>query len=228
MPSLKTASCVVLLATICAAQSEDRQLLADVVLAQQSAVNSSIECGRYYDDVIPKSIVMRISNKVTSGTCFNVAETFSPSSYPNDTITEFEGITSSCWPLNSSCQSALQADGLNIYSPEANYTHIEVNFRNLESTATKEFRLKAFAGDRCEEDAAEPWFSWGGCGEDDGTAHCDELPYNVKSLKVERVASDNSTECLVAAERGAGARVGQTDIAALVGGAIVAGLMAVV
>lgn len=229
MLPLRSTSCVVLLATIGAAQPENKQLLADVVLAEQSAVNSSIECGRYYDDVIPKSIVMRISSNFTSGTCFNVAETFSPSSYPNDTITEFEGITSSCWPLNPLCQSTLQAVGLNLYSPEANYSHVEVNFRWYEeSIATNEFVLKAFAGDQCEDDATEPWFSWGQCGEEDAGAHCNELPYNVKSLRVERMIPGNDTQCMIAAERGAGAKVGRAGIVAIFGGIVVAGVMAVV
>ncbi|GIZ46835.1 hypothetical protein CKM354_000994400 [Cercospora kikuchii] len=229
MASIKSTSVVILLAATCAAQSlprQPRELVADITLAEQSAVNSSIRCGRYFDDAMPQGLVVRIASNFTSGTCLNIAETFSSNSYPNDTISEFEGVTESCSPLNSTCYAAIQAIGLNLYSPEVNYTHVEISFRT--SNATKDFTLKAFAGDRCEEDASEPWFLWGGCSPEDRGPECEELPYNVKSLKVERMASDNSTECLIAAERGAGARMGQAGIAAVVGGAVVAGLMAVV
>ena len=230
MPSRNSAIFVAVLATACSAQFLSREHIANVILAEQPAINSSIECGRYYNDVYPASIFLRVFGNYMPGTCFNVAETFSPESYPNDTISfvEEEGSTNSCDPIDLTCGNPYQAVGLNFYSPQANYSQIEVDvFFPASGGALNQVGVKVCAGGRCEEDAPEPWFSWGGCSEEGLESYCRELPYNVKSFRLERDTSGDG-ECMIAAERGTGARMGQVGLAAAVGGVLAAGVMAVV
>ena len=235
-----TASLAALLAatTSCSAQFLSGTHIANVILAEQSAINSSVECGRYYDDALPATIALRIFGNYTSEEgCINIGNAFSSDSYDNNTLVYAgtDGSVSSCDPFNTTCGRQIQFVGINHYSPTANYSQVEVDiFFDIIGNQLSQFGVKVFAGEACEENTAQPWYSWGGCTEaqrqEDRQETCQEVPYSVKSLRLERATPEqvSSGKCMIGAERGAGVRLSRAGPAALFGGVIVAGLMAVV
>lgn len=218
----------------CSAQFLEGTTIASIILAEQSAINSSVECGRFYHGALPASILLQIfGNYTKEDSCINIARAFSSDSYDNNTLeyAASDDTLSACDPtFNVTCDRQVRAVGINHYSPTANYSQVQVDIFFDRGYELRQFNVTVFAGDACEEDAATPWYSWGGCQQDRRQESCQELPYSVRSLRLKRLtpAEVSSAQCMIGAERGAGVRVDKAGAAALLGGVIVAGLMAVV
>lgn len=108
-----------------------REHIANLVLAEQSAIDSNIECGRYYDDVVPNAIGLRIFSNYTSDTCYNLATLFDQKRNDNDApvnINENGHISDSCDPFYRNCTRDFQVNGIDKYSPNANYSQIQIDF----------------------------------------------------------------------------------------------------
>jgi hypothetical protein len=236
MPSHIISLLTALLATTGSAQIFSHEHVATLTLAEQSAIDSSIECGDYYDSAAPAAIAVGIygSFRFTTGTCYNVAEMFSKDSYDNDTLVTHPdtGAVSSCQPSlhNPNCRDEpYMALGLNHFSLSANYSRVQVDFLyglgQSVNSAVRRINVTVFADEGCEQDAAEPWFSWGGCEGEGREQSCRELPYSVKSFRMGQVVSTLDLECMIGAERGAGTQMTTSAMSVILGGAVVVSMM---
>lgn len=220
---------IALLAGICSAQQAPnsfREHIANLVLAERSAIDSNIECGRYYDDVVPNAIGLRIFSNYTPDTCYNLATIFDPEKYENDAPVDINDnglISDSCDPFYRNCTRDFQANGIDNHNSSANYSQIQIDFYNDDiRRPSDDLELRVFAGNDCQEDGKEPWFSWGGCDEDGLVNYCRELPYSVGSFRLQMAAGGSDRECKVAAERGAGTRGRHASLAMGLAGVVIA------
>ncbi|KJX98016.1 hypothetical protein TI39_contig444g00002 [Zymoseptoria brevis] len=217
-----------LLATACSAQGErsfDNQI-ANLVLTEHSATRS-VECGQYDGSPGPATIAVSMFDNYTD-TCYDLATLFSQDQYDNDTITESQGRLSSCDPYFLNCTNDVRADGLNVYSSTANYSQIQVDIYGYATSYPGNFTLQVFPEEGCLESTVKPWFLWGGCDQSETTSDCSELQDGVRSFRLAQTAPEDNGKCLLKAERGAGVRAKDTSVGVMIGGFIVAGLMAVV
>ncbi|EGP88181.1 uncharacterized protein MYCGRDRAFT_92901 [Zymoseptoria tritici IPO323] len=216
-----------LMVTSCSAQGErslDNQI-ANLVLTEQGA-DRNVECGQYDGNPSPETIAVSIFDNYTE-TCHDLATLFSQDQYDNDTITESQGRLSSCDPYFLNCTNDVRADGLNVYSSTTNYSQIQVDIYGYATSYPGMFTLQVFPEERCLESAVEPWFSWGGCDQSETTSDCSELQNGVRSFRLAQTAPEDNGKCLLKAERGPGVQLRGTSVGVVMGGFIVAGVLAV-
>lgn len=168
--------------------------------------------------------------------CYNLASIYSSEQDGLETLEG--GSTSTCNPINANCSNDYMATMLDNYSTDSNYSLTRFQMGrsaaaglwggsdNDEDADFSSFMLKVFAGEDCVDDGSEPWFSWGGC-EDEQSPSCSELPYSVRSFRLEQTAEEDRGDCLIAAERSVGLKR-EASVAAMILGAAVTYFMAVV
>jgi hypothetical protein len=217
------------LAATCYSQTTTRRPFAELALGTPSTTSPN-DCDGIFTKDQP-ALAIRFYWDFIPDVCYDLANMYS-----NDTLTSLEPkavdegfVVDTCDPLRAeeNCTGFdYVVQSFNHYSPPmANLSLSRFTIYQPENTAYESdiagATLKVFPGSACDD--AEPWFSWGGC-EEEQEYYCRDLPYSVGSLRLERTAEEDVGECILAAERGAGKRVEMSSMAVVVG-MVVAGFM---
>jgi hypothetical protein len=145
----------------------------------------------------PEAVAIRFYTDYVPDSCHNIASVFSDGQDGRRNYT--------CGA--TSCPDNFMPMQLENYSPETSYNYTSLSYPTSSARSPMAdypgFTLKVFPREDCEEAEEEPWFSWGGCEDEEA---CKELPYSVASFRLEKTAEEDLDECVLAAERGGAIR----------------------